>query len=289
MVTKGRNVFDFIVFSNLFITFCAVAMCICTIASFNLGKLPANFVAFVSFSTLASYSIHWYLTNADIEITASRTDWLKQHKQIHALFFIVSAVGTGIYLLQLIDYWVYLLPAVGLTLLYSAPKFPHPVFKKLGKYILGKTFLLAAMWTYVTAVLPFFIVHASWEIPFYIYVINRFALLFAICILFDIRDRQFDKQTGVKSLITILPMKKIKILFTLFIALNFASSVVLYIYSQEITTAIFLSLPALFTYFLYPFAIKSKNDYLFYFILDGLMALTAVLYFVKNVFEMYIQ
>ncbi|ANH82257.1 hypothetical protein A8C56_15965 [Niabella ginsenosidivorans] len=289
MISKGRNVFDFLVFSNLFIAFCAVAMCICTVASFHLGKLPVHFVAFIFFSTLASYSIHWYLTNADVEVTATRTSWLKHHKEVHAAFFIISAIGTGIFLLQLAGYWRYIIPAVGLTLMYTAPKFPHPVFKRLEKYILGKTFLLAAMWTYVTAVLPFFIVHADWKASFYIYIFNRFTLLFAICILFDIRDRQFDKQTGVKSLVTILPLNKIKILFIVFIVLNLFSSGILYIYNQSITDLIFLAAPGLFTYFLYPLAIKSKNDYLFYFILDGLMALTAVLYFMKNVFDTYIQ
>ncbi|HEX7754370.1 MAG TPA: hypothetical protein VF421_03430 [Niabella sp.] len=289
MITKGRSVFDFIVFSNLFIAFCAVAMCICTVASFNLGKLPVHFVAFVFFSTLASYSIHWYLTNAEVEVTATRTSWLRLHKKVHAAFFIISAIGTGIFLLQLFDYWYYIAPAVGLTLMYSAPKFPHPFFKKLEKYILGKTFLLAAMWTYVTVVLPFFIVQVTWTTPFYWYIFNRFTLLFAICILFDIRDRQFDKQTGIKSLVTILPLYKIKILFTVFIALNIGSSGVLYIYNQEFIYFAFLALPALFTYLLYPFAIKSKNDYLFYFILDGLMALTPVLYFMKNIFDRYIQ
>ncbi|MBZ4188219.1 hypothetical protein [Niabella beijingensis] len=289
MAAKGKIFFDFIIFSNLFIAFCAVAMCLCSTALFGLGKLPVDFVAFVFFSTLSSYSIHWYLTNEEEETTASRTDWLRQYKKVHATFFIISAIGTGFFLIRLQAYWLYILPAVGLTLMYTAPKFPHPFFRSLQRFILGKTFLLAAMWTYVTTALPFFVLHANWQPPHFIYVALRFALIFAICILFDIRDKQFDRQTGVKSLVTILPLEKIKIIFTLFIVINIAGSFILYTYTQDLIQFIFLSLPAAFTYLLYPLAIKSKNDYLFYFILDGLMALTSVLYFMKTVFERYIQ
>ncbi|MGJ7032404.1 hypothetical protein [Niabella hirudinis] len=289
MAIRGKVFFDFIIFSNLFIACCAVAMCLNTVAFFNLGKLPADYAAFVFFSTLSSYSIHWYLTNEEVETTASRTDWLRQHKKVHAVFFLVSAIGTLIFLLRLSASWLYILPAVGLTLLYTAPKFPHRFFRSLQRYILGKTFLLAAMWTYVTTALTFFVQGVSWHAPHFIYVADRFALIFAICILFDLRDKQFDRQTGIKSLVTILPLEKIKIIFSLFILMNIAGSYILYTYTQSIIHFIFLSLPALLTYLLYPFAIKSKNDYLFYFILDGLMALTSVLYFVKTVFDLYIQ
>lgn len=258
-----------------------------TIVEFGLQQLPHNFLAFIFFSTLSSYSIHWYLTNAEVEVTASRTQWLKQHKNLHALFFILSIAGTLFFALSSLRYWLYIIPAVLLTLMYTAPKFPLPIFQKLQKYILGKTILLAAMWTYVTVVLPLFILAVNFKLPHYLFVLNRFVLLFAICILFDIRDRQYDKQTGVKSLVTILPLEKIKIIFTIQILTNLFTSFVLYIYSQEITTFIFLSAPAIITYFLYPIAVKSKNDYLFYFILDGLMALTSVLYFMKAMATLY--
>lgn len=287
MYVKTKGLFDFIVFSNLFIALCAVLMTQGTIVEFNLQQLPHNFLAFIFFSTLSSYSIHWYLTNAEVEITASRTQWLKQHKKLHALFFILSVAGTFIFALSLLRYWIYIIPAVLLTLMYTAPKFPLPIFQKLQKYILGKTILLAAMWTYVTAVLPLFILQVDFKLLHYLFVLNRFVLLFAICILFDIRDRQYDKQTGIKSLVTILPLEKIKIIFTIQILINLITSFVLYTYSQEITTFIFLSAPAIITYFLYPIAVKSKNDYLFYFILDGLMALTSVLYFMKAMAALY--
>ncbi|MCH5717195.1 hypothetical protein [Niabella hibiscisoli] len=38
--------------------------------------------------------------------------------------------------------------------------------------------------------------------------INRFTLIFPICILFDLRDKDYDKLTGVKSLVTLLPPQK---------------------------------------------------------------------------------
>lgn len=284
MKKKGLQFFDFIIFSNLFIALCAVGMCCFTAAFLQAGTLPLHFIGFVFFSTLASYSIHWYLTNAITEKTETRTIWLLHNKWVHSIFFIISAVGSIWFLLQEREYWKWMLPAIALTIMYSAPKFPHPWFRQLEKYILGKTFLLAAMWTYVTAILPVLILNGTLNQPFLLFIINRFSLLFAICVLFDQRDKQHDRAIGIKSLVTLLPLSQIKLIFSTFILLSMLSAAMLYPYSQSLITTIWLIAPALLTYLLFPSAIKSRNDYLFYFILDGLMALSPLLYFTQLIF-----
>lgn len=278
----NRKFFDFIIFSNIFIALCAVAMAGYSTHLFSLGFPPAHFAGFLFFSTLASYSIHWYLTDETTEITASRTSWLGKNKWLHATFFVISSIGCAFFLLKELSYTKWIVPAIFLTLLYTAPKFPFQPFMTLKKFILGKTILLALMWTYVTTALPYFIMNQPWEHTYSLFFINRFTLIFPICILFDLRDKEYDKQTGVKSLVTLLPPQKIKIVFNIFVILNIITALLTGYFSHfSIVDNFILLIPIILTFSLYNSAIKTKNDYLFYFILDGLMALSPILYFIK--------
>ncbi len=245
-----------------------------------LGVLPPSpFISFVFFSTLASYSIHWYLTDEKTEITDTRTFWLAKNKRIHAIFFIVSSLGCAYFLLSEWQYIKWILPSIFLTLLYSAPKF----FPRLKKFILGKTILLALMWTYVTSALPFLIIDTPWQFSYTLFFINRYFLIFPICILFDLRDKDYDKATGVKSLITVLSAKKIKVTFNICIILNIISALLLAVCGNINTVDIFILLiPTALTFLLYSKSLKTKSDYLFYFTLDGLMALSPILYFIMT-------
>lgn len=278
----NRKFFDFIIFSNIFIALCAVAMAGYSTHLFSLGFPPAHFAGFLFFSTLASYSIHWYLTDETTEITASRTPWLSRNKWLHATFFVISSIGCAFFLLKELGYIKWIVPAIFLTLLYTAPKFPFQPFTTLKKFILGKTILLALMWTYVTSALPFFIISKPWEPVYTLFFINRFTLIFPICILFDLRDKDYDKLTGVKSLVTLLPPKKIKIVFNIFVMLHVITALLIAYFSDfGLVDNFILLIPIILTFSLYNRAIKTKNDYLFYFILDGLMALSPILYFIK--------
>lgn len=275
----NRKLFDFIIFSNIFIAFCATIMAGYSTHQFSLGWPHGNFIGFIFFSTLASYSIHWYLTDAETEITDSRTFWLTQFKWIHAVFFITSSIGCAYFLFLELHYIKWILPTILLTFLYSAPKF----FPSLKKLIFGKTVLLALMWTYVTSTLPLLIADRPWQFSYTLFSINRFLLIFPICILFDLRDKDYDKATGVKSLVTALSLKNIKKIFNLTIILNVVTIPVISYYAEiSIVDNFILLIPTVLTFFLFSNAVKTKNDYLFYFILDGLMALSPMLYFMKT-------
>ena len=275
------KVFDFVLFSNLFIACCAVAMAWFTTSIFN-TELSVAFTGFIFFSTLASYSIHWYLTDEHTESTAQRTKWLSANKKTHIVFFIVSVVGSGSFLLAEFHNLVWIMPAVFLTVLYSVPKIPLNFFSKLKQRIWGKTILLAAMWAYVTAVLPLLVQPIHWHSVHSLYCINRLLLIFPICILFDQRDKEYDTLSGVKSIITLLHHTNVKKIFTVAIISNLVTAAILYTFFRDVLFVAILAIPAVLTYFLYSRANKTLNDYLFYFILDGLMALSPIMYLLKN-------
>ena len=242
------------------------------------SRVSFQFTGFIFFSTLASYSVHWYLTDAATGSTDKRTSWLSANKQVHLVFFILSAVGSTAFLLAELKNFLWILPAVLLTLMYSAPKAPLPFLQNLEQYICGKTFLLAAMWAYVTVALPTLAEGVKWQQQDWIFLANRFALIFAICILFDMRDAEHDRSKGIKSLVTLLKKNHVKTVFTISIVAGILSAL---FFSQDVWLNAILMLPSFLTYFLYNRSVNTTNDYLFYFILDGLLALSPVLYFLK--------
>jgi hypothetical protein len=132
---------------------------------FTLNVFAVNFsflfLGFIFFFTLASYSIHWFLTVEKTEITAQRTVWLSKNKKNHFIFFVLSATGSFIFLIFELQNFKWMLPAIFLTLLYSAPKIPLSSFGNLKSQIRGKTIVLAFAWTYVTVALPLLIQHTQ--------------------------------------------------------------------------------------------------------------------------------
>lgn len=275
-----RKFFNFVIFSNIFIALCAVIMVTHSYYLFSGTLPPLNLTGFIFFATLASYSIHWYLTDENIETAMRRTEWLLRNKKIHLLFFALSVAGCSFFFIRALNNWPYIVPAVLLTLMYTAPKFPHSFFRPLTKFVIGKTILLAIMWTYVTVTLPLLTLSHQITAAQIIFTLNRFFLLFSICILFDLRDRDYDKSTGVKSIVTHLPLNYIKTIFIASLTLSFIAAVVLHIILKTNMLWAILAAPCVLTFVLYSKANKTNDDYLFYFTLDGLMALSGVLYFI---------
>jgi 4-hydroxybenzoate polyprenyltransferase len=239
----------------------------------------ANFtvIAFIFFSTLCSYSFHWYLT-PDIDLPSSRLHWLKNHRNTHIVLFLTSILGVAFYGIMLVEYWPWILLSGLITFLYTAPKIPHLWFKALRKVALGKTVFLAFVWTYVTTTLPVQLSGQSWEYEHHLFACSRFFLIYAICILFDYRDREYDRSIGIRSLITWLNEKGIAILFY--------ASLILFAFFTLLTAGqgdyfpvftLVQLIPGMITAALYKYATKNHSDILYYFLLDGLMALSSLL------------
>lgn len=231
---------------------------------------------FVFFGSVCSYNFHWYLTPPRVEEPSKKEIWSISNKRIHLLFFIIGLVGSAIFSLLLVQYWMWLGITAFFTFLYSAPKIPHPVFSHLKKVAIGKTIFLAFAWMHVTTLLPILIAAKKWDVHYFWFVINRFFYIYAICILFDYRDVEEDRKAGIKSLITYLDEKGVDVLFWTSILIVLATSF-LFVNYFTITEIIILFFPAIILSLLYYPAKKNFSDYFYYFILDGLMMLSTPL------------
>jgi 4-hydroxybenzoate polyprenyltransferase len=277
-----KKIFDFFIFSSLYIALIAVLMTCQTMHL--LGGYPLNFnlILFIFFSTICSYNFHWYLTTYSV-VSSKRLEWSQEHKVTHVVLYFIGLAGAVFYCYLLRDHWIAIAFGALVTFLYSAPKLPQEFFKGLKKIAVGKTLFLAFVWTYVTTALPWIIYHAQWTNEFILFLLNRFFLVYAICIIFDYRDREDDKQNNVRSFITYFSVNGINNLFGMAIMLSILSGLALHWYHYSWISCGSIVLPAVIVALIYSHAKKNFSDYLYYFVLDGIMMLSALIMLVFEI------
>lgn len=276
------SLFRFFVYSNLFIAVCAILMMQQTYELLLHTSPDIYLISFVFFATICSYSFHWYLT-PDVPGESSRIKWLKKNRIVHVVLFFAGLAGAIIFGLFLIDHWYWLLLSALITFLYSAPKIPHPYFRALRKVALGKTLFLAFVWMYVTTIFPVQVSEQPWQPDFFLFAAGRFFLVYAICIIFDYRDRDYDRSIGIRSLITWLNKRSITTLFVSSLFVFAIFTCLLYKYDYHFDTIFILLLPGIIAAAMYNHFTKNFSDTLYYFFADGLMALSALIMLVLGI------
>lgn len=229
---------------------------------------------FVASSTLLSYCFHWYLLNDNLSIS-SRISWTGKHKKHLAILAILGAIGAAFFFYYLQPYWKQLAIPAFITMIYTAPKLP--ALNKLKSLAVGKTFLLAFTWAYVTIILPLWIYASTWEKEYTMFFISRFSLIYLICLLFDFRDRKDDMEQGLTTLPSRISIKGLRIVFYSILALFFISTLILLNTGFELSEVLIMLIPGIILLMIFPFATRNFDDYLYYFILDGLMMLSALM------------
>lgn len=268
---------NFLLFSSVYVSLCAILLIWQTNTLLNLHPVNFDYYKFAFFSTICSYNFHWYLTPAAYS-GSPRLQWGVRHKNLQLVFAIIGGIGAAIYFLNLKAYWLELSGAAFLTFLYSAPKIPLPPFTWLRKIAIGKTIFLAAVWVYVTNILPIFLSGGHFTSQAVFYILHRFFIIYALCILFDHRDLESDKQEGIRSLITWLNKEELMRLYFLSLLLSTGFA---FLVSIDIVT-FYLIIPVAITALLTKYTLHTKSDYYYYFVLDGLVMLSALLHYISR-------
>lgn len=271
-----RQSLDFFVYSNLFMAVIAVLLTEQSFFFLTRHPLSPSLVGFVFSATLCSYSFHWWLTTPG-ETTSPRLVWLEKNRMVHLVFFLLSLATSLYYFIPLREQALWIGLAFIATFLYTAPKIPYPFLRVLRKAAIGKTIFLAAVWTWVTTVLPVKVSGEAWTRETTLFFISRYFFIYAICILFDFRDREYDRQAGIRSLITWFNERQIRILFIFSLLVSALASALLIAFNGSLPGFLSLVLPLLPLGFLYRKATRDYSDFFYYFVLDGLMALPPLL------------
>lgn len=266
------TVLRFIVFTNLYISLCALVMCLYTAIFFSLG-VNTSLLIFTASGTLCSYSFHWLLPSTHMQLSP-REKWSSSNRLILSILFITGAAGALYAMILLSGHLQSLLPLILLTFLYSSGKLPRGPFVLFRKYFIGKTIYLALMWSLVTVYLPVVISNTAWNTSHTLFLFNRFFFLFAICILFDLRDKELDALQGIRSLITILTRRGIRYLYFISLMVSLFAGICLMYYGFSFSGFVILNFPVIAAALIFRYSTQTRSELWFYFVLDGLMMLS---------------
>jgi 4-hydroxybenzoate polyprenyltransferase len=267
----------FILSHSLFVALCAVALCFQTVQILHIN-ISYWFYAFVFCATLCSYNFYYLVSGYVFGGRKIENLLTKQLTQV--LFFCAAFAGTAIsfFNLQFVGYSM--LIAGALTFVYTIPLLPIKQLKVLQTVGFTKTLLLAFSWAYITVFLPYTQNCLFNVVAMKLLFCVRFVYLLLLCIIFDDRDIEVDKIKGLHSLATMVTPKTLqKIMLSLFV-LYFLLVIVFGWHTKNILQPLMLSVAGIAAAAVYQLS-KNKRSYLFYyFVVDGLMLLTALLTFI---------
>ena len=271
----SRQLLQVIVYPNLFMVICAVLMTQQTIGLFGLRLSHVALIPFIASATLCSYSLHWYLTPAQAS-SSPRIDWNARNHRLMFGLFSLGLLGCMLFIIPLLGHLRPIAVAVVAATLYTAPKIRLRPLAWLSRVHVAKTLFLAFTWMYVTTLLPVLVDEARPDTPKLLFCASRLLLIYAICVLFDHRDRDEDRRQGIRSLPTLMNDEQVRLLFLTTLVGFLICTLCLYaIFPFRIILA--LALPGLCAALLFQRAMRKPSDMLFYFVLDGLMVLSPLL------------
>ena len=276
----GISILDFLLFSNLFIAICAVAQ---SLVTYHLLKAePSKYVlAFLFFSTLLIYNLAVLLAKpkAPQNSPFKRVRWIFEHHRLTISTTLISALClVPLGLLYLSFESKLLMIFVGLlAVAYNIP-FLTLNNKKIGlRNIPGiKLFLIAFVWASSCVLLPIVELESSHQLQIplsetVLLVAKRFLFICAITVPFDIRDLFQDKLYELKTIPVILGEKKAWIFCQALLAIYL---LLLILFTKGINIDVIgLALTVFLTGWLIFKSNIKRNEYFYFFYLDGTMLL----------------
>ena len=278
------SILDFLLFSNLFIAICAVAQGLIT---YHLLKIPSDkyVLAFVFFATIGLYNFSMLLAKPKKpeDSPYKRVRWIfSHHRMIISITLISMLCLVPLFLLYLSIESKLLMLFTGLVAVgYNIP------FLTLNNQNIGlrnipgiKLFLIAMVWAVSCVLLPIMELQHSHQLNIapgdtLLLVFKRFLFIAAITVPFDIRDLFQDKLYALKTIPVMLGEKRAYI-FCQFLLLGYLLLLLLFRQATYPDIAAVIVNLAVTGWLIFKSNIK-KNEYYYFFYLDGTMLLQYVL------------
>jgi 4-hydroxybenzoate polyprenyltransferase len=289
-----QPVFDFLLFSNVFMALCAVAQGLVTF--WLIGSKPVMPVIWLLFtSTLGIYNFSILLPKPSQPEKSpyKRIRWFFSHYRLMVTFTIVSLLSlVPLFFLITMEARILLIFLAILSFFYSLPIFSIGDQKFGLRNIPGlKQFLITLVWTMSTVLLP--VLEAEATQPTHISMRNttiliakRFLFIAALTIPFDIRDLFQDRQSGLKT-VPVVWGEKNAYLFCQFLLAGYI--VLLFIFRDGGFNANFFALTfvAVLTGWLIFKSKWEKNEYYYFFYVDGFLILQYLALLIFNRLSVY--
>ena len=239
-----------------------------------LGRTQPVFTALhllIAGATLVEYNLH-ALFNAS---------WprLPKRLKLAILFFgFAGALACGISLFFLPLRVIIFAALLGLLSAgYSLPIVPFSGGKRLKDFGLAKIVILTWVWVLVTTALPMIYWEYPLKAPLTAEIILRFLLIFPLCIAFDIRDLQPDKQKEILTLPNAIGLRDSR-QFIAFLLLAFSIGGAVRAFAQPAThTWWIFPLTGLLSWWAITRALNSKKGHHYLLLVDGMMLFYGIL------------
>jgi 4-hydroxybenzoate polyprenyltransferase len=275
-----HSVFDFLLFSNIFMSLCAVAQAMVTFQL--IGAKPVfTVLALLFVSTLGIYNF-CILISKPAQPQSSpykRVRWFFAHYRLMVTFTIVSLLSLIPLFFLITTESKILLTFLGcLSFCYGLPLFTIGDHKFGLRNIPGlKPFLITLVWTLSCVLFPLLEImhnHTSYislrDVT--ILTAKRFLLIGALTIPFDIRDLFDDRKQGLKTIPVAWGEKNAYLLCQVLLA---GYVVLLFLFRQDGFNTDFWALTVtviLTGWLIFKSALK-KNEYYYFFFMDGVLIL----------------
>ena len=273
----GRRALDAVLFSSVWLAGAAAAQ---TAASFRRwlptdGGVNGRVVALVFAATLLVYNLDAVLPFKHRQPAAGsgRKAWQQRHRRSLAVLAGAAALVAGYFFLA--DGWWHYLPALlpltVLALLYSWPLVRWQGQRRAVREVpLLKGFLIAGVWSAITVGLPALALHRPLAEALGL-LMQRFALVLALTIVFDIRDLTRDRAAGTRTFPVVLGVAGARAA-----ALAFLAAAMTLGYERGVPL-LGLALTALAAAAVILLAEERRSDYFFALLADGVLLVPAVL------------
>ncbi|SMO38599.1 UbiA family prenyltransferase [Solitalea koreensis] len=275
MRQKAKHIFDYLIFSHLFVALCAVAQAALTYLL--IGQKPDEaLLLIIFFASVFVYNFRVILYFQRIKASQKNsTNHRVRFVSRHSTSILTIALVAALLIVPLSFFLKIKTIEAGLLTGIIALSYSLPFIAKLKgglRQVPGlKTFLVAGVWALGTVLLP--ILQAGIELHLTQIIIlfaKRFVFIFVLALLFDLRDIDSDRKFGLKTLATLLGPAQTKILCLfllasqLFLIINFNSAI-----AQQVFIGLLAS--SLLTSYFVILASSKRNDYFCLFWVDGLM------------------
>lgn len=278
-----KRLFNLYLYSSFHIGLGAFALTFLSFYAFE-NQVDLGYLLFVVASTIFLYCLHRFIGIKKIKNYKDKGRFLVINKyRNHILIYaVISGLLTFISFLQFDLSLMGLLVLPGIfSLLYTLPILKDGL--RLRDYGYIKIFLIAMVWSWITIAIPLRLNDAPYALIGTLS-LERFLFFIAITLPFDLRDRQIDKETEVKTLVHLMSNQKVlKLSYLLLVGCLFLFGL---LYMYQMISGYYL-IAYIISYIITAFCIylsrEKEHDYYYSGLLDGTMFLPLLFYMLIGV------
>lgn len=273
-----KNALDALLYSNIFISICAAAM---SIATYLLTQRPIHwmYIAFVFCATFLLYNFPVFVGEGFSAGYSERHFWILRSKKPLAVLSAGALIVTAVIAFHFP--FKFLLAFIPITIPAFAYFFPQTHLRSVTG---SKSFVVAIVWTGMTVIYPMLLMSdvglaRALTLENALIVVQNFLFMLPLCIIFNVRDIDYDRSVGVKTLPVVYGVKKTIAICILSLTLFTAVALAFPTFDAARTG---LLLSAICTAVLILQASESRSDYYYSLWIDGMILLQALLLFLFN-------